>query len=93
MIASKCRAWAAGPEGKVTFRWRDMWEAKLSSMEMVVVFGVPEIMHKLEARLARDLKPGTRVCSNQFPLPSWTPAKQENGVYCYCVPEHQRKSD
>lgn len=86
VLASLVRAWAAGPEVEARFHWKNLWGANLSSFDVVVVFGVPEIMAKLQARFVKDLKPGTVVCSNQFPLPIWVPFKEENGVLCYKAP-------
>jgi hypothetical protein len=95
VLASHARSWAAstGSRGsragegnamlQARFHWKNLWEAQLNSYDVVVVFGVPEIMAKLEERFEKDLNPGTMVCSNQFPLPNWTVEKEENGVYIY----------
>jgi len=40
---------------------RNMWDAKLHKVDVVVVFGVPEIMSKLEKKFARELESGTTV--------------------------------
>ena len=86
VLASLARARAAGPEVQACFHWQSLWEAPLESYDVVVVFGVPEIMAKLQGRFEKDLKPGTVVCSNQFALHTWVPFKEENGVFCYRVP-------
>jgi hypothetical protein len=41
--------------------WRNMWEAELCHTDVVCVFGVPEIMAKLEAKFNSQLQPGTVV--------------------------------
>jgi len=83
VVASRLRAWAARPNAPATFHWRNMYEAPLQKFDIVFVFGVPEIMKKLEKKFDAELQPNALVCSNQFKLPGWTPVQEEAGVLVY----------
>jgi hypothetical protein len=42
-------------------------------------------MERLEEKCRRELRPGTRVISNGFAFPSWTPEYAEENLYLYRV--------
>src|SRR6266403_3816056 len=62
---------AAGLEKRATIEWKDFWRADLSSYSVVTVFGIGHVMGRLERKLAKELKPGSRVVCNLFALPTW----------------------
>jgi len=62
--------------------WRDFWSADLSPYSVVTVFGIAHIMHRLERKLQAELKSGTRVVCNLFPLPTWEGEKKD-GAFVY----------
>jgi hypothetical protein len=47
-----------------------------------MIFGIGHIMGRLERKLEKELKPGSRVVCNLFALPNWE-GKKENGVFVY----------
>jgi cyclopropane fatty-acyl-phospholipid synthase-like methyltransferase len=67
---------------RASVEWRDMWSADLSPYSVVTVFGIAHIMKRLERKLGSELKPGTRVICNLFPLPTWE-GKKSDGAFIY----------
>lgn len=62
-------------EGRVTFIEGDLFTADISPATVVTLYLSPNVNRKLEPKLRAELKPGTRVVSQQFPMPSWAPAR------------------
>jgi SAM-dependent methyltransferase len=65
----------AGIEDKVTFIEGDLFDADISKATVVTLYLSPSVNWKLEPKLKRELRPGTRVVSHQFPIGNWTPDK------------------
>jgi SAM-dependent methyltransferase len=57
---------------RVSFIVGDLFEADLSTATVVTMYLSTSIMQVLQPKL-RALKPGTRIVSHQFSMPSWTP--------------------
>lgn len=62
--------------GRVTFIEGDLFETDLSIATVVTMWLTPAINAELEATLRRELKPGARIVSHQFPIGRWTPEQQ-----------------
>ena len=62
---------------KVTFIEGDLFTADISEATVVTLYLSPNVNRKLEGKLKRELRPGTRVVSHQFPIAGWTPAQRE----------------
>ncbi len=63
--------------------YQNYWEVSLSDADIVVLYGIPWMMEKLEKKLRSELKQNTRVISNMFPFPHWKYKKLSHGVYLY----------
>lgn len=61
----------------------NFWNLNLSPYDVVFVYGIGYIMMRLETKLLKELKPGSRVVSNYFQFPSWKPKAYRNNVYLY----------
>jgi predicted RNA methylase len=57
----------------VTFIEQDFFDADISSASIVTLYLSPSVNAKLESKLRRELKPGTRIVSRQFPIGTWPP--------------------
>ncbi|MCY4530391.1 MAG: methyltransferase [Chloroflexi bacterium] len=74
---------------------RSVFDADLSDVDVVVVYLHPAAMRKLGPKFERELRPGTLVLSNTFPVPTWEPVKTlhlgktwlstSNEIYVYRV--------
>jgi hypothetical protein len=63
----------AGVGDRVTFVAGDLFVADIERATVVTLYLVPSMMGDVEAKLRKELKPGTRVVSHDYPLPSWKP--------------------
>lgn len=69
------RARDAGVADRATFVAGDLFAADLKPATVVTLYLVPGIMAQVEAKLRRELAPGTRVVSHDYPLPGWQPVE------------------
>jgi protein-L-isoaspartate O-methyltransferase len=70
-----------GLEKLASIEWKDFWSADLSPYSVVTVFGIGHVMKRLERKLGHELKTGSRVVCNLFPLPTWEGKKESVFVY------------
>jgi ubiquinone/menaquinone biosynthesis C-methylase UbiE len=61
----------AGVADRVKFIEGDLFKADIGDATVVTLYLLPGMLGDVEAKLARELKPGTRVISHDYPLPSW----------------------
>ena len=62
----------AGVENRVTFTRADLFAADISTATVVALYLSPSMNRELAPKLQKELKPGARVVSHQFPIPGWT---------------------
>ena len=67
------QAQGAGVADRATFTAGDLFKANIERATVVTTYLLPQIMGEVEAKLRRELKPGTRVVCHDYPLPTWTP--------------------
>lgn len=67
----------AGVSDRVNFIQKDLFQADLSDATVVTLYLLPEVMQKLQPKLLRELKPGTRIISHQFDMKEWKPDRSE----------------
>jgi SAM-dependent methyltransferase len=60
-------------EHKVAFLEGDLFAADISPATVVTLYLSTTVNMRLEPKLKRELKPGTRIVSQRFPIGSWTP--------------------
>lgn len=65
------RARRAGIADRVQFHVRDLFETNVGEASVVTLYLLPTSVPKLEGKLLRDLKPGARVVSHDYPFPDW----------------------
>jgi SAM-dependent methyltransferase len=58
---------------RVTFIEGDLFTADISKATVVTLWLSTAVNLRLEAKLRRELRPGARIVSRQFPIGSWTP--------------------
>ena len=79
-------------EDRVTFIHGDLFEADISRATVVAIYLARDVNARLEPKLRRELRPGARIVSHQFPIGKW-PAEAtreaEDGttLYLYRIPE------
>jgi len=60
---------------RVAFVEGDLFTADISSATVVAMWLSNSVNMRLEAKLKRELRPGARIVSHQFPIGAWTPDK------------------
>ena len=64
-------------ETLVEFRSQDAFTVDVSPATVVTLYMLPEFNAKLRPMLERQLKPGTRVVSHDYPIEGWVPDRVE----------------
>lgn len=63
----------------------NFFNVNLSKFDAVVIYGIAPTMPRIEEKLKRELKPGTRIVSNYFKFPNLKPIKKDGNVLLYEV--------
>jgi len=80
---------------RIKIKYGNFWKQDLSQTDIIFCYLFPDVMDRLGAKLRRELKPGSRVISCNFPLPHWRPvdilkpdsSRHNAPVYIYRLPE------
>lgn len=73
----------AGLEDKIFVYRKNLWKQNLSGFDAIVIYQMAHTLKYLEKKFERELKPGAKVVSNYFKLPTWRPVKSESNIYLY----------
>ncbi|XP_063231730.1 ATP synthase subunit C lysine N-methyltransferase isoform X2 [Bacillus rossius redtenbacheri] len=74
VLYSRLQAWRLGLGPRAAFLRRDLWRLPLGAYRNVVVFGVEEMMPRLQSKLQAELCDDALVIACRFPFPcSWKP--------------------
>lgn len=85
VLITRWRIRRAGLGDRASVYWKDLWRAPLGGYDGIIVFGFPNIMRRLGAKLWREAAPGTPVYSVLYAFPDIEPEEKTAGVYCYVV--------
>jgi SAM-dependent methyltransferase len=77
---SRRTAAKAGVSDKASFVQGDMFEADISQATVLALFLLPDNLRRLTPKFQQQLKPGTRLVMNGFPIPSWDPDQTETAT-------------
>ncbi len=83
VIWSRIRIARRGLGSRAKIRWGSFWSTKFSATDVISVFGITEIMPRLERKCKEELPSGARVVSYIFKFPTWEPTFQRGGVRVY----------
>jgi SAM-dependent methyltransferase len=77
---------------RVHFVIQNLFEADIRPATVATLYLGKEINERLRPKLLRELRPGTRVVSYDFPMGDWQPDKQveEHRVYLWVIPADLR---
>ncbi|XP_033838078.1 ATP synthase subunit C lysine N-methyltransferase [Periophthalmus magnuspinnatus] len=70
---SRYKAWKEGVHHTTSFHISDLWKVSFAQYPNVVIFGVPQMMERLEHKLAEELPSTAKVVACRFPFPTWLP--------------------
>jgi len=81
----------SGVGNRVQIRQADLFETDLSEATVVTLYLLPSLNLKLQPKLLRELKPGSRIVSHAFDMGDWKPDQELeiNGrhIYFWTVPK------
>nr|XP_002125222.1 protein N-lysine methyltransferase FAM173B [Ciona intestinalis] len=77
--------------GSANFKRVDLWKAEYAQYDNAVVFGVDQMMPRLEKKLLQEMQPGTKLVVCRFPFPnlevSATHGEGVDTVWTYFLPK------
>lgn len=62
---------------------KDLWDVDLSLFDIICIYPMPDIMQDLEKKLAKETKPGARILTNYYPLPTWSAKSTKYHIFLY----------
>ena len=68
VLWSKLCAISKGVNKVAQFQRRNLWNVELSRYDVIIIFGVAEMMEELELKLNSELRIGSFVISGRFPI-------------------------
>jgi len=77
VLKARNNAFREKVEHLVEFRVQDAFTADVSPATVVTLYMLPDFNAKLRPMLDRQLKPGSRVVSHDYPIEGWVPDKVE----------------
>jgi hypothetical protein len=73
---SNAEALKRGLAERVSFREQDVLQAQIGEATVITLYLLPGMMQQLQAKFTRELKPGTRIVSHDFPFGNWKPDRE-----------------
>ncbi len=64
---------------------KDFWNFDISDVNILMVYCIPGKMKKLEEKIKKEMKPGSKIISNGFKFPDWQYTKKDGRVYLYII--------
>lgn len=90
IVRSNANAGAAGVSDRVRFVREDFFKADLRGSTVVTIYLLSETMQRLQSKLRKELRPGTRIVSHRFRFEGWPPDAERTvegrTVYLWRVP-------
>ena len=80
-----------GLGGRAFIHWGNFWRKRLSGYTLITVFQVGFVMGRLEAKLNRELPPGSRIVSHYWRFPGLRPEQTQGNIYRYRIAESARR--
>jgi cyclopropane fatty-acyl-phospholipid synthase-like methyltransferase len=77
VLKARDNAFREKVEHLIEFRAQDAFNADVSPATVVTLYMLPEFNAKLRPILERQLKPGSRVVSHDYPIQGWVPDRVE----------------
>jgi hypothetical protein len=78
VLLARWFVWRRGLSKRIKVVWGDIFKSDISSADAVVMYMTRESNTRLRPIFEAQLKPGTRVVCNAFPVPGWVPAAIDN---------------
>jgi hypothetical protein len=76
--ASTAEADRQGLADRVSFQRQDVLEARIQDATVLTLYLLPGMMHLLQTKFMRELRPGTRIVSHDFTMGEWKPDRERS---------------
>ena len=79
----------AGVADRVRFEQKDVFLTDLGDATVVTLYLLSGLVNRLQPKLLKELKPGTRIIAHDYPFEGWTPDRTvtiSKTYYLYVVP-------
>jgi hypothetical protein len=73
---SNAEAQRRGLADRVSFKEQDVLQAQIGDATVLTLYLLPGMMQSLQEKFIRELKPGTRIVSHDFPFGDWKPDRE-----------------
>jgi hypothetical protein len=73
---SNAEAQRRGLADRVIFKEQDVLQAQIEDATVLTLYLLPGMMQSLQEKFIRELKPGTRIVSHDFPFGDWKPDRE-----------------
>ncbi|MEN3353018.1 MAG: hypothetical protein V7640_1176 [Betaproteobacteria bacterium] len=73
---SNAEAQRRGLADRVSFKEQDVLQAHIEDATVLTLYLLPGMMQNLQEKFIRELKPGTRIVSHDFPFGDWKPDRE-----------------
>ena len=70
----------AGLEDLARIEQQDLYTADFTQVDLITAYLLPVMLKELRPILERQMKPGSRFVSHDYPIPGWTPERTIQGV-------------
>jgi len=89
--AGRETAKSKGVDDKVTFIEADVMDVRLTDASVVLCYLISAASEALRPKFELELKPGTRIVMESFPVPGWKPVKtkETSGFFIYLKDQGQ----
>ena len=88
---ANANAKTAGVTDKVRFLNQDLFTTDISEATVVTLYLLPSLNVKLQPKLLKELKPGTRIVSHAFDIGDWKPEQtlvvDGRTIYFWTIPK------
>jgi hypothetical protein len=81
-----------GLSGRAFIHWGNFWRRRLSAYSLITTFQVGFVMARMEAKLSRELAPGSRIVSHYWRFPGLQPEQTQGNIYRYRIPDPSRRT-
>lgn len=71
--------------GKAFIHLKNFWKVDLSKFDIITLFQINYVMPKLEEKILKEMKKGSKIVSNTWKFPNLKPKKSIGDIYLYEV--------
>jgi hypothetical protein len=85
VLCSKARIKKLGLQKNAIIHWKSFWKTKLDNYNTIILFQFHTIMRRLENKIKKESKKGTKIISSIWEFPALKPINKSEDVYLYIV--------